>query len=70
MKNMIFLSVAFLMTLTTLVKADPTNSTWNYDLNGTDWKMGYCGDKDYPLAPADVNRNDPALDRDWLPYRW
>lgn len=49
----------------------PTNSTWNYNLNGTDWTMGYCGKtKDYPIGPYNLTNTNPDLNRSWLPYHW
>lgn len=56
--------------LALVVSADPTNSTWNYDLNGTDWTMGLCKAKNYPISPVNITNTDPTLNRDWLPYHF
>lgn len=68
--NLLILLVLTVCLFASVTRADPTNSTWNYALNGTDWKMGNCNKKTYPLAPLDITNTDAALNRNWLPYHW
>ena len=70
MKNAIFIFCTLLAIFAMEVQADATNSTWNYDSNGDNWKMGNCGLKSYPQAPLNLTNTDPALNRSWLPYHW
>ena len=69
--SVIFIVFCALNLLLAPVYADATNSTWNYDSNGTNWKnIGECSTKTYPQAPLNVTNNNPTLSRSWLPYHW
>lgn len=68
--NLVLILATIVLMLATAVKGDATNSTWNYNLNGTDWKMGNCNKKTYPLSPLNITNTDATLNRDWLPYHW
>ena len=69
--NVIILLCSALICLFAPVNADATNSTWNYAVNGTDWKkIGDCHTLTLPQAPLNVTNTDPTLNRSWLPYHW
>ena len=68
--NLSLILACLVLMLLSVVKGDATTSAWNYNLNGTDWKMGECNKKTYPLAPMNVTNTDTTLNRSWLPYHW
>jgi hypothetical protein len=70
MRSALFLVSSLLLANQVVSQYSPTNSTWNYNKNGTDWKMGLCNKKTYPLSPMNITNTDPTLNRDWLPYHW
>jgi len=47
-QNLALIFSCLILMLVSVAKGDATNSTWNYNLNGTDWKMGNCKQKTYP----------------------
>lgn len=69
----VIIIVSLMLFLVPNVSADPTNSTWNYDKQGTikDWNaFGNCGKKDFPQAPMNITNNNTSINHSWLPYHW